>query len=131
MKARTRLGGSDFNESAVIPILPIMTSPSGDVAGWLYLNLSNSGAPIYSAARGGFRPPTSFARQSQNWAIISMFAEGRYSVDFDATSLGNGCSPAPGPSSTQKIGPSGGVPVCPPLVACTPGTSYTGTNVTP
>jgi len=27
---------------------------------------------------------------SQNWTIVSMFAEGRYSVDFDAAWLGNG-----------------------------------------
>jgi CO/xanthine dehydrogenase Mo-binding subunit len=31
---------------------------------------------------------------SQAWVVVSMEAEGRFSVDFDATSLGNGCSPA-------------------------------------
>jgi hypothetical protein len=30
----------------------------------------------------------------QAWVVTSMRAEGRYSVDSDATSLGNGCTPA-------------------------------------
>jgi hypothetical protein len=30
---------------------------------------------------------------SQSWVVVSMRAEGRYSGDFDATALGNGCSP--------------------------------------
>jgi hypothetical protein len=69
-------------------IFPDLTS--GDVAGWMYLNLHNN-------AVGADRP-------SQNWVIVSMFAEGRYSVDFDAAWLGNGCSaltPAP-----ATIGPA-------------------------
>ena len=28
------------------------------------------------------------------WVITSMRAEGRFSVDMDATGLGNGCSPS-------------------------------------
>jgi hypothetical protein len=72
-------------------------------------------------------------RASQNWVIVSMFAEGRYSVDFDAAWLGNGCS-APVAGGTT-IGPVGGVPVCPAgsnPALCQPGVApYTGTNVTP
>ena len=52
---------------------------SPDVGGWTYLNLNNGNA------RG----------VSQNWVVVSMFAEGRFGVESDATSLGNGCSPAP------------------------------------
>ncbi|MCU1348883.1 MAG: hypothetical protein JWO56_1913, partial [Acidobacteria bacterium] len=74
-------------------------SSSGDVGGWMYLNLNNGGSTEYSAAPGrDFKTGTTTTigpRQSQNWVITSMFAEGRYSVDFDAMSLGNGCSPAP------------------------------------
>src|SRR5205085_5752740 len=71
-----------------------MLSSSGDVAGWIYLNLNNGNMNVtYSVARPGFFPPGT-TRPSQNWVITSMFAEGRFSVDFDATMLGNGCSPA-------------------------------------
>jgi hypothetical protein len=50
-------------------------------------------------------------RASQNWVIVNFQAEGRFSVDFDAAWLGNGCSPAV--LSGTTIGPIGGVPVCP------------------
>ena len=110
---------------------------SGDVAGWMYLNLNiPSGSPLYSStAPNGRQLPTAGtagARASQNWVIVSMSAEGRYSVDFDAAWLGNGCSGAV-PAGTQ-IGPVGGVPVCPVGVTCVSpaGTvAYTGTNTTP
>jgi hypothetical protein len=29
----------------------------------------------------------------QSWVIVTMRAQGRYSVDGDATTLGNGCTP--------------------------------------
>ena len=76
---------------------------SGDVAGWMYMNLNN-GAGL------GTSNPYSTVRASQNWAIVSMFAEGRYSVDFDAAWLGNGCSPA-APSPTTNT--AGGNPIGP------------------
>ncbi len=50
-------------------------SASGDLGGWLWLNLSNS----------------AMATPSQNWVVVSMSAEGRYSVAFDALALSNGC----------------------------------------
>ena len=50
-------------------------------AGWMYLNLNGLAG-------------LSTARSTQGWVVVSMRAEGRYSVDFDATALGNGCSPA-------------------------------------
>lgn len=115
-------------------------STSGDVAGWMYLNLSNGGSAVYSSSRPGFglvgTPGAATRSNSQNWVIVSMFADGRYSVDFDAAWLGNGCS-APVPVGAT-VGPVGNVPVCPvvatgfPPLTCTPGVApYIGTNTTP
>jgi hypothetical protein len=91
-------------------------STSGDVGGWMYLNLNNGGSTAYSTQRAGFSgtgTSTATVRQNQNWVIVSMFAEGRFSVDFDAAWLGNGCSPSPAVTSTTSstttspaIGPS-------------------------
>jgi hypothetical protein len=79
-------------------------STSGDVGGWLYLNLNNGGSNAYSV---GIVPPgivrdfvtnssTTFGlRQSQNWVITSMFAEPTYATEATAVALGNGCSPSP------------------------------------
>jgi hypothetical protein len=83
---------------------------SGDVSGWLALNLNNGGSLNYSAAAGRNFAGSSTqlgVRQSQNWVVPMLFAEGRYSVARDATALANGCTPAPGtPSSpTSPIGP--------------------------
>jgi hypothetical protein len=57
-------------------VYPQLTN--GAVAGWMYLNLDNSSDDSPLA--------------SQNWVIVSMRAEGRYSVDFDAAWLANGCT---------------------------------------
>jgi len=82
-------------------------SSSGDIAGWMYFNLNNLGRELYSVAGGrDFRSGSSSLggrRQSQNWVIVSMFAEGRFSFDMDAVAMGNGCSISP--SGTQ-IAPS-------------------------
>jgi hypothetical protein len=48
------------------------------VAGWLYLNLDD-----HNQENGAH----------QNWVVVSMHAENRYSGDMDGTALGNGCSP--------------------------------------
>jgi len=66
---------STATSSAIYP----PAASSGDVGGWMYLNLNNF----------------SRTRASQNWVIVQMSAEGRYSVAFDATMLANDCSPAP------------------------------------
>jgi hypothetical protein len=71
---------------------PAMTS--GDVAGWMYLNLDNQ----------------EFQRASQNWVIVSMFAEGRYAVDFDAAWLGNGCSAPEDVTTEDNTNPIGPAP---------------------
>jgi hypothetical protein len=87
---------------------------SGDLSGWMYLNFSD-------VTRRG----------DQAWVTVSMQAEGRYAVEFDAAALGNGCSPAVAADGT--IGPVGGTPVCPAgAIGCTPGTPpYIGTNLNP
>ena len=146
-----------------------LVAGSSDVGGWTYFNLNNGGdatagalisglpaATPYSATRPGFTialPSAGsagvFQRDvSQNWVILSMFAEGRYGVDQDANWLGNGCS-APFPATTSatttnaigRIAPAGGVLVCAPPTAPGTGTSpapaaslagqCTGSNVTP
>ncbi len=63
---------------------------AGDVAGWFYLNLDHCNQDAFA---------------TQGWIIASMRAEGRYSVDFDALALGNGCTP-PLPQS-QAYDPAG------------------------
>ena len=108
-------------------MFPAIPTAAGDVAGWTYLNLDNGQRAPYSrdnVAGAANRP-------SQNWVIVSMSAEGRYQVDFDAAWLGNGCSSAV--TAGTQIAPAGGVLVCPQGTAlCTPGVApYTGTNTTP
>ncbi|MDQ3281318.1 MAG: hypothetical protein M3Q69_07880 [Acidobacteriota bacterium] len=82
-----------YNFNAAADLFP---RPAGNaVAGWVYMNLANSTTgPV-----------------SQNWVVVSMRAEGRYSVDFDAAWLGNGCSPRVArsevePGGTAVIGPA-------------------------
>jgi hypothetical protein len=70
-------------------------SSSGDVGGWLFMNLNNGGSRAYNKAR-----------PSQAWIVTSMFAEGRYSVEMDAIAVGNGCSPAAPKSTEAPIGPA-------------------------
>jgi hypothetical protein len=73
-------------ETSLTPISDADTFPQAIIdeaaAGWVYLNLDNGLASLAA---------TEFA--TQNWVIVSMRAEGRYSVDFDAAWLGNGCTP--------------------------------------
>ena len=84
-------------------------NPTDALAGWLYLNLHN---------RNGQHLPDEAATQS--WVVVSFRAEGRYSVDFDATSLGNGCSPR-----TAFTDESGGDPAIGPAPNVNPGRSPT------
>ena len=123
--------GSGLPETSSNPVsgsvFPPIPTAAGDVAGWTYLNLDNGQRAPYSrdnVAGAANRP-------SQNWVIVSMSAEGRYQVDFDAAWLGNGCSSAV--TAGTQIAPAGGVLVCPQGTAlCTPGVApYTGTNTTP
>ncbi len=89
-------------------IFPGLTT-SGDLGGWMFINASNNGSPVYSTAPGrdfksGSSTFTNCARQNQSWVTLMMFAEGRYAVLFDATPLGNGCSKSP--QSGTVIGPA-------------------------
>jgi len=70
-------------------LFPPLTS--GDVSGWMALNLDHG-------EFGSSRP-------SQNWLVPLLTAEGRYSAARDATVLANGCSPAMG----AVVGPGANV----------------------
>ena len=56
-----------------------------NVTGWMLLNLDNK------AGTRTLGNPYSTQRPSQNWLIVRLSAEGRYAVDYDATTLRNGC----------------------------------------
>jgi len=117
---------------------------STDVGGWMFMNLNNndtSGAYSVSRGAGTWNVAAGAVRPSQNWVIVTMFANGLFGVDYDAAWLGNGCSPAnplsgsaiSGTTAINRIGPTGGVNVCPPGVALTAAqlAQCNGTNVTP
>lgn len=67
-------------------------STSGDLGGWMYMNLNNKGSAAYSTVRA-----------SQNWVTVTMISEGRYAVEFDAAAIVNGC--APPRAKGARIGP--------------------------
>jgi len=124
-----------------------------DVGGWMYLNLNNFGSTGYSVTTSNVNgPPTIITgagstsvlaprgsqtvgpRPSQNWVTITMFGffgTKALVAEFDAASLGNGCTPAAAVGGT--LGPAGGVFVCPPGTTLSNGTTdlCTGTNVNP
>jgi len=145
---------------AMLPAASATNSASGqfpalattDVGGWFYLNLNNGGSTTYSVTKdlGGVPGPsngrsalapagsttTIGPRPSQSWVTVTMFGSlgtNRMTAEFDAASLGNGCSPAGFPSAVVPIGPAGGALVCPPNTTLTNGTATqcTGTNVNP
>ena len=137
-------------------VFPNISTAAGDVAGWMYLNLSNnaqggaSGTTNFaalSAQRPGFgqgagtsyltgSPATVTAvftagasgsrATSQNWVISSLFAEGRYSVDFDATWLANGCTPQAFYTGPVSAAPS----LTPDVAVCPAGATCTSPNTT-
>lgn len=117
-------------------LFPQQLSTTGDSGGWLYLNL-DSGVSDQTINRQAH--PDFSRRASQNWVTVSMFGFPSLATEFDAASLGNGCSPPVGTSVANKgdarIGPAGGVLVCPPgffLILTSPCIPvYTGTNVNP
>ena len=135
------------NEPLRSPRLPVTSSTSSsdssypamlssDTGGWLYLNLNNGGSTGYSGHDAVSGPSTlapvgstttAGPRPSQNWVTVTMFGTGifgsREVAEFDAASLGNGCSPAAFPSSAAPIGPAGGVFECPPGTTLTNGST--------
>ncbi|HUP49877.1 MAG TPA: hypothetical protein VNA04_13910 [Thermoanaerobaculia bacterium] len=119
--------GTRLNEATKVPvssaIFPPHPTTAGDVGGWMYLNLDNGAAPIVgpgvvatTTTNNPLFPDTAYAprRPSQNWVVVSMSgtgpAAGALSVDFDATWLGNGCTPTAGQSPANAgadlIGPA-------------------------
>ena len=74
---------TSVNDFAIYPVMG-----NGAVSGWLYFNLDNCQQDSWG---------------SQNWVVVSMRAEGRYSVDMDAAPMGNGCS-APAEESEIRNG---------------------------
>jgi len=130
-----------------------------DVGGWMYLNLNNGGSTGYSVTRSvvgdvpkiitgagstTFLTPAGSAtvgpRPSQNWVTVTMFGSlgtKRMVAEFDAASLGNGCTPAALVTAANfgsgTIGPAGGVFVCPPGTTLSNGTTDVckGTNINP
>ena len=86
-----------FSQNVNSSLFPIDFAGTADNGGWMYLNLNNpDGSAAYSTAR----------TRSQNWVTVNMSAEGRYSVLFDETMLGNGCSINLGvTSAANRIGP--------------------------
>jgi len=147
-------------------VFPNISTAAGDIAGWMYLNLSNNSqggtagttnraslsaqrpgfgqgalGTTYINAGGLFAAGVSGTRAtSQNWVITSMFAEGRYSVDFDATWLANGCTPQAFYTGPTTATPSlvGDELYCPAGAACVPtnpaapvGFTYTPPQVNP
>ena len=68
--------------------LPPFGTATGDVGGWLYLNLDNGRMT---------------GRASQNWVTTSMFAAPTYAAEAVSPALGNGCSPAT--KKGAQIGP--------------------------
>ena len=139
---------STSTASALYPI-----QYSADVGGWMYLNLNNGGSTGYSVTTrtvSGFPTVITGAgstsvlaprgsqtigpRPSQNWVTITMFGSlgtKPMVAEFDAASLGNGCTPAA--SVGGIIGPAGGVFVCPPGMTLANGTTdlCKGTNINP
>jgi hypothetical protein len=124
--------GQGLPETSSTPVsgafFPLLPSAAGDVAGWVFLNLNHQ--TVTNLTRNNVAA-TVANRPSQNWVIVHMEAEGRFSVDFDAAWLGNGCS-AP-VASGAVIGPAGGILVCPPPLVrgVTCATTPVGTNATP
>ena len=85
----TALVASDTDE-----VMPVNSGEA--VGGWMYFNLDD-----------GLGNSTA----KQNWVVVSMRAEDRFSADTDAVALGNGCTPARGASNATvakapPIGPA-------------------------
>ena len=70
--------------SSSSPVFPARTSE--DNGGWFFINLADSG------------------RATQNWVEVTLFAEGRFGVQYPAAAMGNGCSAAV--PAGAKISPS-------------------------
>jgi hypothetical protein len=134
----TSAGGAT-GTSAPFPPAVTASNPSGSaaIAGWMYLNLANNGTPAgdagqltFQTGRGGgattggtFGPATGLRTTTQNWVTVNMQASPTFSALFDATWLGNGCTPAPlaGASiGTAVMRPATGSTATATLLICPP-----------
>jgi hypothetical protein len=75
--------------STTSAIMPPLSGQS--LTGWMYIDLDNRGDAAAAAQSNG-RAYSNPGRPSQNWIVVRMRAEGRYGVDYDATTLRNACS---------------------------------------
>ena len=140
-------------EAANVPVsgdrFPLMPTVAGDVGGWMYLNLDLFGETPSGAADLVLHPLFG-PRPSQNWVTVSMTGSGAsagaLAVDFDATWLGNGCSPftpvsianqpggviiGPAGSGVSLLAPLSGTLVCPNQGTCVTNAFRPATNATP
>ena len=81
-----------FPATSIVPVGELPQMPNGALAGWTFLNLDRL---------------TNDQSATQNWVTVSMRAQNRFSVDLEATALGNGCSREQGRSRAH--GPTGTV----------------------
>jgi hypothetical protein len=83
----------DSDSAAFFP-----TQTSGTVGGWMYFNLDNGKHDTIA---------------SQNWVVVSMQSEDRFSSDAGAVSLGNGCTPVRALTEKHWWAPEGSPPIGP------------------
>jgi len=101
------------------PAVPATGLTSGDVGGWMFLNLSSGGttaagtaaaANVLTAQRAGFGATLGTRSTTQNWVVVSMYGNvgtNRLAADFDAAWLGNGCTAAA--ANGAQVGPAANV----------------------
>jgi hypothetical protein len=87
MVAATATSPATMSISTASSIMPPLAGQS--LTGWMYIDLDNRGNNSSTESRA-----YSTVRPSQNWVVVRMRAEGRYGVDYDATTLRNACTPA-------------------------------------
>ena len=81
-------GGLTTPEAALVSFDELPQLTNGATSGWTYLNLD-------TAADGN---------ATQNWVVVSLSSPLGYSGDFDATALGNGCTPETAASEASVVG---------------------------
>ncbi|MGH9459517.1 MAG: hypothetical protein ACRD2J_17920 [Thermoanaerobaculia bacterium] len=103
---------TDVEDLTIFP--PFFSTAAASRNGWMYLNLNNGGSAEFGDERDDVLPDTHPGR-SQNWVSVRMEAvnPGQFSVLFDATHIGNGCSADPGVTTTTRPSTLGATPASP------------------
>ena len=85
--------------TATSDVLPPDTTVTSDMGGWIYLNLSTPAAELGA---------NSSRRTTQNWVSVRIEKDDHSTIMFDATQLGNGCTPNPGKTDygANPVGPA-------------------------